>query len=54
MWLDRNGNGIQEFTESGLNGIPVQLFNEQGILLGLRAPRLIQILDRMVGMNLHR
>jgi len=37
VWLDRNGNGIQEFTESGLNGIPVQLFNEQGILLGVKS-----------------
>lgn len=36
VWLDNNGNGIQESAESGINGIVVQLYNEQGILVGIK------------------
>jgi len=36
VWLDNNGNGIQESAESGINGIVVQLYNEQGNLIGTK------------------
>ncbi len=34
VWLDKNGNGIQDSGEVGLDGVIVQLYNSGGTLLG--------------------
>jgi len=33
VWLDANGNGNQESNESGIEGVEVELFNQQGFLV---------------------
>ena len=33
VWFDENENGLQDVSESGINGITVKLFNDTGVLL---------------------
>ncbi|MBL0389084.1 DUF11 domain-containing protein [Tumebacillus sp. ITR2] len=33
VWVDANRNGIQDLTETGLNQVKVQLYNDQNVLL---------------------
>ncbi len=34
VWLDENGNGVQDAGEPGVEGVPVTLFAEDGTLVG--------------------
>jgi len=33
LWIDNNGNGIQDFTEPGVNDVPVKLYDENSTLI---------------------
>jgi len=33
IWLDANGNGMQDASEMGVNGLTVELYSEDGVLL---------------------
>jgi uncharacterized repeat protein (TIGR01451 family) len=35
VWLDSNGNGIQDFSEDGIEGVTVLLYNELGVLVAV-------------------
>ncbi len=36
IWKDRNGNGIQDDDEEGLNGVAVELYTDEGMLVSSR------------------